>query len=127
MKTINTNNAPAAVGPYSQAIVDEGTVYCSGQVSIDPVSGEIISGSTAEQTKIVLENLKAVIEGAGSDFEHVVKVNVYLRNYKDFDDMNRVYCEYFAHHKPARIAVEVGDIFGGLSIEIDAIARVIKK
>ncbi|WP_461211427.1 RidA family protein [Desulfocurvus sp. DL9XJH121] len=123
-KIIHTDNAPAAVGPYSQAVRHGGLVFASGQVAIDPASGEIVGGGVAEQTELSLSNLRAVLEAAGSGLDKVLKCNVYLADINDFDAMNAVYKKHFKSDFPARLTVAVGSMFGGLAVEIDAIAAV---
>lgn len=125
MKIIFTEKAPATVGPYSQAVISHEFVFCSGQISQDAQTGKILPGSVAEQTKNALQNLACVLEKAGSDLDHVVKCNVYLSNADTFDEMNDAYSAFFRRACPARLTVEVGHIFGGLGVEIDAIAEII--
>lgn len=121
---IHTDGAPAAVGPYSQAVRHGGFVFASGQVAIDPASGEIVPGGVAEQTELSLANLRAVLEAAGSGLDKVLKCNVYLADIDDFEAMNAVYRKHFPADYPARLTVAVGSMFGGLAVEIDAIAAV---
>ncbi|PTF78774.1 RidA family protein [Staphylococcus chromogenes] len=123
MKTINTQQAPAAVGPYSHASVVNGLVYTSGQIPLN-LEGNIVSDDVETQTKQVFENLKAVLEAAGSDLEHVVKVLVFLSNMENFQKVNEVYGTYFTSHKPARSAVEVARLPKDVKIEIEVIAEV---
>lgn len=122
MHVVHTDAAPAAIGPYSQAIVAGGFVFCSGQIAIDPATGEVVHGTTAEQTRMVLKNLAAVLEGAGSGLDKVVKVTVFLRSMGDFAEMNAVYADAFGSHAPARAAVEVSALPKGVAVEMDAIA-----
>jgi 2-iminobutanoate/2-iminopropanoate deaminase len=119
---IATTNAPAAIGPYSQAIRTNGLVFLSGQIPLDPKAGSIVSGSIQAQTERVLENLKAVLEGAGLSLDHVVKTTVFLKNVGDFAQMNEVYARYFTGNPPARSTVEVARLPRDVEIEIDAIA-----
>ena len=114
--------APRAIGPYSQAIVSSGTVYLSGQIPLDPASGALIAGDIAAQTERVLENLKAVLEAAGSSLARVVKTTVYLRTMDDFAPMNEVYARYFPEAPPARTTVAVAGLPRDARIEIDLIA-----
>ncbi|UXS75404.1 RidA family protein [Staphylococcus chromogenes] len=123
MKTINTQQAPAAVGPYSHASVVNGLVYTSGQIPLN-LEGNIVSDDVETQTKQVFENLKAVLEAAGSDLEHVVKVLVFLSDMENFQKVNEVYGTYFTSHKPARSAVEVACLPKNVKIEIEVIAEV---
>ena len=121
IKTVSTDKAPAAVGPYSQALEVNGLVFCSGQIGIDPKTGNLVDGFE-NQAKQVLSNLKAVLEEAGSDFEHVVKTTVYIKDMNDYPLFNKVYGEYFNNHKPARATVEVSRLPKDCLIEIEAIA-----
>ncbi|RIM01296.1 RidA family protein [Staphylococcus chromogenes] len=123
MKTINTQQAPAAVGPYSHASVVNGLVYTSGQIPLN-LEGNIVSDDVETQTKQVFENLKAVLEAAGSALEHVVKVLVFLSDMENFQKVNEVYGTYFTSHKPARSAVEVARLPKNVKIEIEVIAEV---
>ena len=123
MKTINTQQAPAAVGPYSHASVVNGLVYTSGQIPLN-LEGNIVGDDVETQTKQVFDNLKAVLEAAGSDFEHVVKVLVFLSDMENFQKVNDVYGTYFTSHKPARSAVEVARLPKDVKIEIEVIAEV---
>ena len=120
---VATSSAPAAIGPYSQAIVAGGFVHCSGQIALDPKSGALVAGDVTVQTERVLENLKAVLAAAGSDFARVVKCNVYLANIDDFAAMNAVYGRYFAGNEaPARATVGIGRLPKGALVEIDCLA-----
>lgn len=121
IKTINTKKAPAAVGPYSQAIEASGFIFCSGQIGLDPKTGNLI-GNLEVQTRQVLNNLKEVLKAAGSDLDFVVKTTIYLKNISDFPAVNSIYGEFFKDHKPARATVEVSNIPKGALIEIEAIA-----
>ena len=122
-KIISTKNSPAAIGPYNQGIVAGGFLFTSGQLPIHPVTGEV-PPTIEEQTKQVLENLKAIIEAAGSNMENVVKCTVYLQNFSDFDVMNKIYSNYFPLNSPARATVEVSKMAKNALVEIDAIAIV---
>lgn len=124
MKSVHTDDAPAAIGPYSQAIVAGGVVYCSGQIAMDPATGALTGGSVADQTRRVLTNLGAVLEAAGSGFDRVAKCTVFLASMDDFAEMNAVYAEFFGDHRPARAAVEVSRLPKSVDVEIDAIALV---
>jgi 2-iminobutanoate/2-iminopropanoate deaminase len=119
---IVTNKAPAAVGPYSQAAVVGGFVFTSGQLAIDPESGQLIGGGIVEQTRQVLRNLGAVLEAAGSSLDKVVKATVFLSDMADFHHMNRVYEEFFPSAPPARSTVEVSRLPLQALIEIEVVA-----
>lgn len=120
-KIISTEKAPAAIGPYNQGIVAGGFLFTSGQLPIHPVTGEV-PAKIEEQTVQVLENLKAIIEAAGSNLEQVVKCTVYLQNMNDFAVMNHIYATYFTANQPARATVEVSKMAKNALVEIDAIA-----
>lgn len=123
---ISTLHAPAAIGPYSQAIQIGDFIYTSGQVALDPVTGQIVPGGIAEQTTRVLENLKAVLEAAGTDLSHVVKTLVFLKDMNDFAAMNAIYGSYLAPEgtiPPARSTVEVSRLPKDSLVEIEVIAR----
>ncbi len=122
--TIATAQAPQAIGPYSQAIVSNGTAYLSGQIPLDPATGQIVEGDIAAQTARVLENLKAVLAACGSSLDQVLKTTVYLKDLGEFTRMNEVYARYFPANPPARSTVEVARLPRDARIEIDAIARV---
>ena len=124
MRTVHTPSAPAAIGPYSQAVVAGGLVFCSGQIPMDPSTGELVQGSVAEQTRRVLANLRAVLQAAGSSMEHVVRCTVFLKSMDDFNEVNEVYAEIFGDTRPARAAVEVSRLPKDVDVEIDAIAMV---
>ncbi len=122
---IFTENAPKPIGPYSQAILVENPnkfLVISGQIPIDPESGEIVNGGIEEQARQAIENLIAILEAAGATVDDVVKVTVYLRDMGDFGKFNKVYEEYFGRSKPARAVVEVANLPKGVKIEIEAIA-----
>jgi 2-iminobutanoate/2-iminopropanoate deaminase len=121
---IKTDKAPQAIGPYSQGVKVEkgGLIFVSGQIPINPESGEIISGSIGEETRQVLKNLKAILEEAGSGLDKVVKTTVFLKNMDDFAEMNQVYSEFFKKDPPARSTVEVSRLPKGVRIEIEATA-----
>ena len=121
LEYIESERAPRAIGPYSQAVVVGNMVYCSGQIAIDPATQEFAGGTIEEQAKRVLENLKAVLEEAGSSMEQAVKVTVYLKDMSDFAKVNAVYAEYFTGN-PARATVEVSALPKGALVEIDCIA-----
>ena len=123
-KPVFTNEAPRPIGPYSQAIVCGEFVFCSGQLGLDPLTGELAGKSAGEQTERALLNLRAVLNTAGSELSHVVKVTLYLKNMKDFDEVNRMYAKHFVDGKPARSTVEVSELPKNALVEIDAIAEV---
>ncbi|MBR3484665.1 MAG: RidA family protein [Lachnospiraceae bacterium] len=125
MKIIETKNAPAAIGPYSQAIVIGDLVYTSGQIPINPASGQIETNDIKSQAEQVIGNLSAVLDAAGSSLEDVVKTTCFLANMKDFADFNEVYAKYFTG-KPARSCVEVSALPKGALVEIEVIAAVKK-
>jgi 2-iminobutanoate/2-iminopropanoate deaminase len=121
-EAVQTDKAPKAIGPYAQAIITDQFVYTAGQIPIDPVTGNFVEGGIAAQTRRVLENLKAVLEAAGSSLDRVVKATVFLRDMADFAAMNEVYTEYLGHAKPARSTVAVAELPRQALIEIDLIA-----
>ena len=122
---VSTDKAPAAIGAYSQGIISDAsrTVYCSGQIAIDPSTGTLSGEDVGNQTDRALKNLKAVLEAAGSSLNKVVKVTVYLKNIGDFEDFNAVYANYFQGSRPARATVEVSNLPKGALIELDAVAE----
>lgn len=122
LDTVTTDRAPKAIGPYAQAIASGQLVFCSGQIALDPRSGELVGATTREQTARVLENLRAVLRAAGSDLDHVVKTTVYLTDLADFGEMNAVYGEAFAGHAPARATVQVAGLPRGARVEIECVA-----
>jgi 2-iminobutanoate/2-iminopropanoate deaminase len=119
---ISTENAPGAIGPYSQAIKTGGMLFCSGQIPIDPVTGEFVSNDVAEQTELVLKNLEAVLKAGGSGLANVVKTTVFLADMGDFAAMNEVYARYFSDNKPARATVQAARLPRDARVEIDCIA-----
>ena len=124
MKIISTEHAPAAIGPYSQAVVSNGFAFLSGQIPLDPTSGKLVEGDVAAQTERVLENLQAVLTACGSSFERVVKTTVYLKDMGEFTRMNEVYAKYFPKNPPARATVEAARLPRDVRVEIDCIAEV---
>jgi 2-iminobutanoate/2-iminopropanoate deaminase len=123
MRTVvTTQHAPKALGPYSQAIKANGLVFVSGQIPIDPASGQIIEGDVRVQTQRVLENLRAILSEAGTSLEHAVKSTVFLKNMSDFTAMNEVYARFFSAQPPARTTVEVAQLPRNVLVEIDVIA-----
>lgn len=121
---ISTENAPGAIGPYSQAVKTGGMVFCSGQIPIDVATGEFVSNDVAHQTEQVLKNLSAVLEAAGTSLNNVVKTTVFLADMNDFTAMNEVYAKYFSENKPARATVQAAGLPRGARVEIDCIAIV---
>lgn len=121
-EVISTEDAPRALGPYSQAIRANGFVFLSGQVAIDPATGYVVEGGVTQQTERVIENLKAVLEAAGSSLESVVKTTVFLKSMGDFSKMNDIYGRFFTANPPARSTVEVSRLPRDVAVEIDAIA-----
>jgi len=121
-RTISTDSAPRAIGPYSQGIAAAGLLFLSGQVPLDPATGALIQKTMQEEVARVLENLKAVLEAAGSGLDRVVKTTVYLTSLKDFEAMNEVYARYLGDNRPARSTVQVAALPKGARVEIEAIA-----
>jgi 2-iminobutanoate/2-iminopropanoate deaminase len=121
---IATDQAPKAIGPYSQAIRANGFVFCSGQIPLDPATGQLVEGGVAEQTARVLENLKGVLEAAGASIDNVVKTTVFLKDMGEFAAMNEVYSKCFATNPPARSTVEAARLPRDVRVEIEAIALV---
>jgi len=124
VSTVLTERAPKAIGPYSQAIVSDGTVFTAGQIALDPKTGAVVGTTTAEQTDQVLKNLEAILKTAGSSLALVVKTTVYLLDMADFPAMNEVYAKHFGAHKPARTTIQAAALPKAARVEIDAIARV---
>src|SRR6476469_1673365 len=122
METVSTDKAPGAIGPYSQAIKANGMVFCSGQIPIDPATGQFVSDAVAEQTEQVLKNLAAVLAEAGAGLDSVVKTTVFLADMNDFAEMNEVYGRYFSVTKPARATVQAARLPRDARVEIDCIA-----
>ncbi|MDA1029669.1 MAG: Rid family detoxifying hydrolase [Bacteroidetes bacterium] len=122
MISISTNSAPSAGGHYSQAVVHNGLVFVSGQLPIDPVTGEKNTGSIESQTELTLRNVQAILEAAGSDLNHVLKATVYVANIDLWGQVNTVYARVFGEHRPARAVVPTRDLHYGFLIEIEVIA-----
>ncbi len=122
LQVVSTEKAPKAVGPYSQAVIANGFIFVSGQIAIDPTTGELNTGSTAEQTRQVLTNVNAVLETVGASLASVVKTTVFMKDLGDFDAMNQTYAEFFTGNKPARATVEVARLPKDVAVEIEAIA-----
>lgn len=125
-KRVQTDGAPAAIGPYSQAIASGGFVFTAGQIGLEPETGEMVEGGVEAQAVRVLENLKAVLEAAGVGMKDVVKTTMYLADFGDFATVNEIYARYFEQPYPARSAVQAAALPKGARIEIDAIARLAK-
>lgn len=123
-KIISTDDAPKAIGPYSQAVVANGFAFLSGQIAIDPATNQLIEGDVAAQTGRVLENLKAVLTAAGSSLPQVVKTTVFLKDMGDFVKMNEVYGRYFSENPPARATVEAARLPRDVKVEIECVAMV---
>jgi 2-iminobutanoate/2-iminopropanoate deaminase len=123
-KVISTERAPGAVGPYSQAIVAGGFVWCSGQIPLDPSTGQLVQGEIEDETRQVLANLRAVLDAAGSSLDRVVRATVYLADLSDFEKVNAVYAESFGEQPPARVCIEACGLPKGARVEIDAIAEI---
>ncbi len=123
-KTVQTEKAPAAIGPYSQAVRSGGFLFCSGQIPVDPATGKMVGGGIEVQTERVLKNLSAILESGGASLESVVKTTVYLADLSDFPAMNKVYGTFFRENPPARATIEAAKLPAGALVEIDAVASV---
>jgi len=123
-KIISTERAPKAIGPYSQAIVHNGLAFLSGQIPIDPISGEMVTGDISAQTERVLQNIQGLLEACGASLGTVLKTTVFLKDMGDFSRMNEVYSRYFSDNSPARSTVQAAKLPRDVSVEIDAIAAV---
>lgn len=121
-KIINTSNAPAPIGPYSQAVLVGKTLYTSGQIAINPATNELVLSNIKDETKMVMENLKAVLLAADMDFTHVIKCSIFISNMNDFAQINEVYGSYFKSDFPARETVQVACLPKNVNVEISAIA-----
>jgi 2-iminobutanoate/2-iminopropanoate deaminase len=121
-KIISTREAPAAVGPYSQAVRVGSTIYCAGQIPLDPKSSQIVSKDISEQTRRVLDNINAILKAEGLSFENIVKTTIFLTDLADFQIMNEIYASYFKQAPPARSTVQVAALPKAARIEIEAIA-----
>ena len=120
---IHTDNAPKAIGPYSQAVMAGGMLFVSGQIPINPQTGELSTADISEQTKLVMDNIGAILKAAGLSYENIVKTTCLLADISDFADMNKVYAEYFPTNPPARSAFAVKDLPKGARLEIEVIAQ----
>ncbi|TFG36629.1 MAG: RidA family protein [Candidatus Aminicenantes bacterium] len=123
-KIVATTNAPGAVGPYSQGVRTDQLVFTAGQVPLDPATGTLVTGPIEDQTRRVLDNIRAVLEAAGTSLDRVVKMTVFMTDLGDFKRMNAVYAEYFPDAPPARSAVQVGALPLGAEIEMEAVALI---
>ena len=123
LHTVHTDDAPAAIGPYSQAVTVDGWLFASGQIPLDPATGELVTGSVADQTDQVFKNLAAVLAEGGASLSSVVKTTVYLVDMGTFTEMNEAYARHFGGHRTARATVEVAALPKGVDVEIDVIAR----
>ena len=123
-RIVSSPQAPAAIGPYSQAIVANGFVYTAGQIALDPASGQVVGGGVAEQTEQVLKNLTAVLEAAGTSWSNVVKTTVFLKDMRDFPNVNEVYARMVGEARPARSTVAVAGLPRDVLVEIEAVATV---
>jgi len=124
LETVQTPHAPAAIGPYSQAVVCDGWVFCSGQIPLDPSTMALVGGDVAAQTDRVMHNLRAVLEAAGASLQTVVKTTVFLSDMALFGAMNEVYGRHFGEHRPARATVAVRTLPRSVDVEIECVARV---
>lgn len=122
VRTLHTDNAPAAIGPYSQAVIANGFLFTAGQIPLDPSSGEIVPGDVVAQARQVFKNLQAILTEAGATWQDVVKTTVYLQDMADFPRVNEVYAEAFGSARPARSTVQVAALPRGAAVEIDVIA-----
>lgn len=126
MRTISTEKAPAAIGPYAQGNVVGGFLFASGQIALDPQTGELAGSTVEEQTEQVMKNVGALLEAAGTDFDHVVKTTCFLEDIDDFAAFNEVYAKSFGEHLPARSAVGVDRLPKGALVEVEVIAEVVE-
>jgi 2-iminobutanoate/2-iminopropanoate deaminase len=124
MEYVATPDAPKAIGPYSQAVKAGGIVYTSGQIALDPATGNLVEGSFEEQVHRVFKNLEAVLKEAGSSFDRVLKATVYVTDLANFGTLNTIYAEYFGDHKPARTTIQAAALPKGGQVEIDLIAQI---
>ena len=119
---INTKNAPAAIGPYSQAVLVDKTLYCSGQIAINPKNNLIINSSIKEETEMIMKNIFEILSSAQMNFDNIVKCTIFLKNMNDYNEVNKVYSKYFKSDPPAREAVEVSKLPKNVNVEISTIA-----
>lgn len=123
MKIVKTDKAPAAVGPYNQAVITGNLVFCAGQIPLDPATGNVVAGGIEEQTRRVCENILGVLSGAGTSIDKVVKASVFLKDMNDFAGMNKIYAEYFKANFPARSTLQVARIPKDCLVEIEVVAE----
>jgi 2-iminobutanoate/2-iminopropanoate deaminase len=121
-KVILTKNAPAPIGPYSQAVMMGNTLYCSGQIPIDPANGQVFTGDIKGQAELVMKNIEAVLSEAGLGFQHVVKTTIFLTSMSDFTSVNEIYGKYFVELPPARSTIAVAGLPKGVNVEIEVLA-----
>lgn len=121
-KVITTKNAPAAIGPYSQAILNNNTLYCSGQIAINPQTGDLVIDNITNETMQVMRNISEVLKAADMDFSNVVKCSIFMKDMNDYSEINKVYCMYFIEEPPAREAIEVSALPKNVNVEISVIA-----
>ena len=124
MKAISTTDAPAAIGPYVQGNIVGNLLFASGQIALDPASGELVGSTIEEQTAQVMKNVGALLQAAGTDFDHVIKTTCFLDNIDDFAAFNGVYAQSFGKHLPARSAIEAGALPKGALVEVEVIAQI---
>ena len=124
LRTVQTDQAPAAIGPYSQAVIANGFLVTAGQIALDPATGQVVAGGVAEQTEQVLKNLTAVLQAAGSSWKNVVKTTVFLKDMRDFPTVNEVYARMVGEARPARSTVAVAGLPRDVLVEIEAVATV---
>jgi len=125
-KIISTKNSPGAIGPYSQATSFDNLIFVSGQIPIDPVSGEVVTGSIYEQTRQVLENVKGILEAGGILMQNILRTTIFLTNMDDYSSVNEAYAQYFSENPPARSTIQVNRLPKDVNIEIDAIAFTVR-
>src|SRR5436309_10898247 len=123
-KIISTDEAPGAIGPYSQAVRSRNLLFCSGQIPLDPKSGQIVSGDIAAQTRRVMDNIAAILRAEGLTFDNVVKTSIFLTNLSDFQTVNEIYGSYFKQDPPARSTVQVSALPKGANVEIEVVAAI---
>jgi 2-iminobutanoate/2-iminopropanoate deaminase len=123
-RALRTDKAPKAIGPYSQAVLTDGLLFVSGQIPLDPATGELVAGDLKKQTERVLLNLQAILEAAGLSLQNVVKTTVFMKNLGEFPAMNEVYAGFFKEPFPARATIEVSALPKGAAVEIEAVAEV---
>ena len=121
-KVISTTNAPAAIGPYSQAILSNNTLYCSGQIALNAETGNLVIDNITKETTQVIQNIAAILKAADMNFSNVVKCSIFMKNMEDYAKINKVYAEYFNEKPPAREAVQVSDLPKNVNVEISVIA-----